>query len=36
MRDELTDLDDRRVGIYILSVVLTVLTLAPFPGGPVL
>eukprot|EP00557_Chaetoceros_sp_GSL56_P014868 CAMPEP_0176485734 /NCGR_PEP_ID=MMETSP0200_2-20121128/5194_1 /TAXON_ID=947934 /ORGANISM="Chaetoceros sp., Strain GSL56" /LENGTH=791 /DNA_ID=CAMNT_0017882391 /DNA_START=469 /DNA_END=2844 /DNA_ORIENTATION=- len=36
MRDELTELDDRRVGIYIFSVVLTLLTLAPFPGGPIL
>ena len=34
MRDELSDVDNVRVGVYIFSIVLTVLTLAPFPGGP--
>lgn len=36
MRDELTDVGDVRTGIYIFSIVLTVLSLAPFPGGPFL
>ena len=36
MRDELTDVDNVRVGVYIFSILLTVLTLAPFPGGPAL
>lgn len=36
MRDELSDVDDFRVGVYISCIVLVILTLAPFPGGPIL
>jgi len=33
-RDEVTDVDDsRRLAAWIVSLVMTVLTLAPFPGG---
>ncbi len=33
VKDELSGVDDVRMGVYIFSIVLTVLTLAPFPGG---
>mmetsp|Transcript_7944 Transcript_7944/g.11689 ORF Transcript_7944/g.11689 Transcript_7944/m.11689 type:complete len:225 (+) Transcript_7944:231-905(+) len=33
IRDELSDVDDIRVGVYIFSLVLTFLILSPFPGG---
>ena len=37
MRDELIiDVDDARVGVYIFSILLTVVSLVLFPGGPAL
>jgi membrane-associated protease RseP (regulator of RpoE activity) len=34
VRDDLTNVNDFRMGVYIFSIILTVLTLAPFPGVP--
>eukprot|EP00547_Thalassionema_nitzschioides_P018342 CAMPEP_0194254896 /NCGR_PEP_ID=MMETSP0158-20130606/33169_1 /TAXON_ID=33649 /ORGANISM="Thalassionema nitzschioides, Strain L26-B" /LENGTH=739 /DNA_ID=CAMNT_0038993105 /DNA_START=143 /DNA_END=2363 /DNA_ORIENTATION=- len=36
IRDEFSELDDFRVGVYISCIVMAALILAPFPGGPVL
>ena len=36
MRDELTDMDDARIGVYIFSILLTVVSLVPSPGAQAL
>jgi membrane-associated protease RseP (regulator of RpoE activity) len=33
-RDEVTSVDDVRKGVWIVSILIAVITLAPFPGGP--
>lgn len=33
VRNEVTEVDDVRVGVYVISLLLTILALAPFPGG---
>ncbi len=33
IRDELSEVNDFRIGVYIFSIILTVLTLVPFPGS---
>ena len=34
IQDELSEVNDFRLGVYIFSIIITVLTLAPFPGIP--
>lgn len=34
IQDELSEVDDIRFGVYIFSMIVTFLTLAPFPGVP--